>query len=315
MQNGLWEHFTTAGFTPRDRLSRWTRWGERLFGNMRVRPSDPRGFFGEAAWTSFGPLTVSEFQFTPSHAENPVSEETRGFDDAIVLSMPQYGICTYTNESQSTRLGKGDLYLRDLSQPWEMTAEDRTGLITLRIPFVEFAARFGDPAAYVNRPYSGERPEVACISSIIQSALMLLRADTDTARRSVLADTVLDGLGLLREETAASRETGALSLRRRALLHIAQNLDDPDLTPAGVAAALGGSQREFQRAFRKSGETMQGVILEQRLTRAASLLQARPGQYRKKITRLAIALGFNDAAYFSRAFARRYGVPPSRYSG
>lgn len=313
MQNALWEHFTTAGFTPRDRLSRWTRWGERIFGTMRVRPNDPRGFFGEASWTSFGPLTISEFRFTPSHAENPLAEDAGGFDDAIVVSLPQQGTCTYRNGRQAAVVGKGDLYIRDLSQPWELTTEGQTGLITLRIPFADFVARFGDPAAYVNRPFSSQQAEVACVSGIIHSALALLRADADGARRSVLSETVLDGLRLLRDDAAAAKETKALSLRRQAMLHIARNLGDPELTPASVALAVGAGQRELQRAFQKSGETMQGVILEQRLARAAALLQAKPGHYRNGITRLAIALGFNDAAYFSRAFSRRYGVSPSRY--
>lgn len=314
MPNTSWEHFITSGFTPRDRLSGWTRWGERMFGSMRVRPNDPRGFFGEASWTDFGPLTVSEFRFTPSHAENPLSEDDQGLDDAIIVSLPQQGNCIYRNGQHVTAIGEGDLYVRDLSQPWQMKAEGVTRLITLRIPFADFAARFGDPAAFVNRPHSGRRAEVGFASAMIRSALDMLRTDADAGRRAVLADTVLDGLRLLRDgESSAAAETTALSLRRKAILHVARNLGDPELSPAGVARALDVSPRELQRAFQKSGETLQGVILEQRLDRGAALLSARPGQYRNGITRLAIALGFSDAAYFTRAFTRRHGIAPSRY--
>lgn len=328
MRDGLstpgWDTFTTAGFRPRDGLRRWTEWGQRDFAGLTVRPSDPAGFAGEAARLRFGPAVLSVMTFTPAQAVNCLPDEAAPeTEDAIVLSLPQRGRFAYACDGgAAVPVARGDIYLRDLTRPWSAATAGDSALITLRLPFADFAARLGDPRALTGRRFDGRRPEVAHLGALLRSAVTMLRAGPSDSRRRILARNVLDALELLAPDREDALEAGrpgaaalpapsALSLHRRAQLHITRHLADPELSPARVAQALGVSPRALQRAFRPQQTTVQATILEARLARAARQLEDRTAPHR--ITDLAMSLGFNDMAYFSRTFAARYGTPPSRY--
>lgn len=310
MSDTAWDHVSTTRFAPRDRLSRWTSWGRRAIGNIQVRPGNPRGFSATASRIALGPATLSVMHFTAASASNPAPE----VDDAIVFSLPQSGRFTYhAADGAGVRADPGDIYTRDLSRPWALSAQGDCRLITLRLPFRDFADRYGDPADFAGVLFPADRPEVACVTGILRSALTLLETGATPAQRQALAGTVLDSFRLLRPDAGTVAAAEGLSLRRQADLHISRHLDDPDLSPAGVARTLGVSPRRLQRVFQRSEETLQGAILDQRLERAAALL--RSGSAGRGITALAMDLGFNDVAYFSRMFSRKYGHPPSRHSG
>ena len=104
-----------------------------------------------------------------------------------------------------------------------------------------------------------------------------------------------------------------VSVLRDAKKYIMRHLDDPDLSVARAACAIGVSQRALQRAFLDGGETPSQFILEQRLTSAARKLCHHAGHYSDSILDIALSTGFNDASHFSRSFARRFGVSPRTY--
>jgi AraC-like DNA-binding protein len=58
------------------------------------------------------------------------------------------------------------------------------------------------------------------------------------------------------------------------------------------------------------GTTPSAYILERRLARAAERLGA---AHEASITEIAFELGFNDSAYFARAFRQRFGVSPREW--
>lgn len=313
MTTTAWEYFSTAGHSPRTRLAQWTNWGQRAFGSISVHPNDFQGFSGEAARIALGPIVLSVMNFTAADAANPAPEDAPDPEDAIVFSLPQSGSFRYMDGPDTpVEVETGDIYVRDLSRPWALSTRGQVGLVTLRVPFCEFAERLGDPGALVGRRLSGKLAEVACVTGVMRSALNLLEGGAGEPQRAILADTVLDALRLLQTGHPGTDGARDLSLRRKAFLHITGNLGDPDLSPASVARALGVGPRTLQRAFHGSGDTVQGVILDQRLSRAADALRTRANPSRAGVTQIAMTLGFNDAAYFSRAFSRKYGHPPSK---
>lgn len=319
MDGAGWDHVTTFGYRPHDRLSRWTAWAQRVFGGMHVEPGDRQGFAAEASCTDFGPACLTVMDFTPAHAVKCRPDTGNAADDALVFSLPQYGSFTYFDEGRGpVRVGPGDIYIRDLSRPWSLSTEGRSGLITLRLPFAALAERFEDPQGLAGQRVAGDRPEAACLGGVLRSTLAMLESGPGRAQREVLARTILDALQLLDPGPCAGpggrpAPADQVILRRRAVLEIARNLGDPELGPAGVARALGVGPHHLQRAFQGAGQTLQGVILDQRLDRAATILRDARGTGRPRITTLAMELGFNDPAYFSRAFRRRFGAAPSRF--
>jgi AraC-like DNA-binding protein len=105
---------------------------------------------------------------------------------------------------------------------------------------------------------------------------------------------------------AAGPRTGsALRHRVAARTYIAQRLHDPSLSAAGVAAAVGLSERTLSRVFAASGMSVPQQILARRLDVAYALLRARP-----ELTAAAAAArcGFWSYGYFSQTFQRRFGA-------
>lgn len=95
----------------------------------------------------------------------------------------------------------------------------------------------------------------------------------------------------------------------RALDFIADHLAEP-LSGEALGRQVGLSRARFSTLFaRHVGHPPQVYIESLRLTRAAQLLRSSPWQ----VGRIAQAVGFDDALYFSNRFRRRYGMPPTTF--
>ncbi len=87
-------------------------------------------------------------------------------------------------------------------------------------------------------------------------------------------------------------------------LHLA---DCPPM--ARLASRFGFSEGHFFRAFkRRTGCTPRAYLARLRLEQAALLLR----QSSLPIAKIARLVGFTDPLYFSRAFSRRFGMPPGQ---
>ncbi|MFF2520355.1 helix-turn-helix transcriptional regulator [Streptomyces sp. NPDC058086] len=93
---------------------------------------------------------------------------------------------------------------------------------------------------------------------------------------------------------------------------IEHHLDDPQLSPAAIAAAHHISVRYLHRLFQPQGTTVSAWIRQRRLERCHRDL-ADPQSSDKPIGFLAARWGFVHASDFTRSFRTAYGVPPSTY--
>ncbi|MEL6593897.1 MAG: DNA-binding response regulator, partial [Bacteroidota bacterium] len=88
------------------------------------------------------------------------------------------------------------------------------------------------------------------------------------------------------------------------------NLLNPELNPDLLAEKMNMSYTQLYRKLKAlTNQSANLLIREVRLEKAAEMLQ----QSDEGIAEIAYACGFNDPAYFSRAFSTKYGMPPSLY--
>ena len=83
--------------------------------------------------------------------------------------------------------------------------------------------------------------------------------------------------------------------------------------PASVetlAARIGVSTSRLARACAETGASPLAILNDRRLVEAKRLLAFT----RASVADIAYATGFSDPAYFSRIFARRFGVPPRAWA-
>jgi AraC-like DNA-binding protein len=122
-------------------------------------------------------------------------------------------------------------------------------------------------------------------------------------------DLLATSLEATSEAGAAVFSRGSAALLMRINAYLRDNLADPALVPARVAAAHGISVRHVHRLFRESGDSVAAAIRRGRLDRCRADLED-PRQRARSITEIALRWGFNDSAHFSRAFKGRFGASP-----
>jgi AraC-like DNA-binding protein len=92
------------------------------------------------------------------------------------------------------------------------------------------------------------------------------------------------------------------------------HISDPMLGPFEVASAIGISVRHVHRIFSVTGSTLGDYIRSRRLEQCRQDL-ANPHFDEKTITEIAFSRGFCDAAHFSHAFRKQFGISPRCFRG
>ncbi|PHP66778.1 hypothetical protein CSC94_11765 [Zhengella mangrovi] len=90
--------------------------------------------------------------------------------------------------------------------------------------------------------------------------------------------------------------------------YVDRNIDDTELNLGRLVDVGGVSARTLNRAFASDGTTPMRWLWDRRLDAAYDAL-ARTRV--RNVTEAALAFGFKDGAHFSRAFSRKFGLPPS----
>ena len=98
---------------------------------------------------------------------------------------------------------------------------------------------------------------------------------------------------------------------RSAILHIEENISDPDLSNEEIAAKMGISEVYLRKLFATHQKTTpKQYILDMRIRKAKQLLVDTP----LTITAIAEECGFSSLYHFCRAFKLRTGTTPSEYA-
>jgi AraC family transcriptional regulator, regulatory protein of adaptative response / methylphosphotriester-DNA alkyltransferase methyltransferase len=108
---------------------------------------------------------------------------------------------------------------------------------------------------------------------------------------------------MLRQSTKHRRRT----LFDDALAAIARDFGDESLSLAAVAHSIATSRRQLQRVFAEQGTSFRRELQRVRMARAAELLSSGT----LPVASVARAVGYRQAAQFSKAFRRHHGHPPS----
>jgi len=102
---------------------------------------------------------------------------------------------------------------------------------------------------------------------------------------------------------AAARLTAALD-------HIATNFQHPELSVETVARSLKITPRYLQALLKKAGTSFTARVNELRLQRALTLL-TQAGDKARRVSDIAMEVGFSDVSHFNHLFRSRFGNTPS----
>lgn len=135
---------------------------------------------------------------------------------------------------------------------------------------------------------------------------LALEAQSDMEKLCMWLTSTMNELMAYVFEYRDARHADAI---HRCIQFIRTHLDDKlELETLARAACLSPSY--FSRVFKEeTGKTVMQAIMEARLQKAAELIRYE----NLRLTDIAPMVGFQDQSYFSRAFQKAYGMPPSEY--
>jgi AraC-like DNA-binding protein len=264
----------------------------------------PEGIRADLARWHLGPVGLARAR----SARAQVRREGNRDGHNLLLHLQRRGRLTMLHGEAAVSGGMGDILIADDSRPYAIDISDANECLILQVPAVLLADGIALGTLH-GRLLPAQDPHVAFLNHMLiglwdQRALL---GDVDDGVGELLVDATR--LVCRQQRGTGVRETGAETPVAYALRHLA----DPELGTASLCAATGLSPRAVQKAFlRETGLTPTAFVTERRLARAAELLVTEPG---RSVTDIAFALGFNDAAFFSRCFRRRFGTSPRAWRG
>ncbi|MFE3501794.1 helix-turn-helix domain-containing protein [Kitasatospora sp. NPDC059160] len=245
------------------------------------------------------------------------------------LSFLQQGTMALARGAGRTEtLGPGSLHLVDSSHPYDLRTfggpTDGGTVPRLSGVGVDFPAELLPLPPHrlrdlLGRAFSAREGSAALLSQFLvglDRQATALRPAEAARLGTIVVDLVAAWVaGELEAEAAVPEETRHRALAEAVRAFVRRNLQDPDLTPATIAAAHHVSVSHLHRVFTREapdGETLAAWIRGQRLDRARRDL-ADPAQRTTAVQAVAARWGFPRADDFSRAFRAAYGLPPREH--
>ena len=285
------------------------------FVPLELKASAGGPFVNTAASDTLGSLHVTELVTSAQRVCRTRTLASRAEKTVYKATVQLSGRSTIMQEGRSAVLHPGDWGLYDTARPYEVAVEQDAHFLVLQISPAQMTVWEPYLHRSVARAFSSRHGSARIAMDTLRLALSENPSLSAAATRDI-AGSILQMIGLnLCEQVGGAAMSGLDEVRRaqfRSICqHIDDNLHDPALSVAGIAAQFRISRRYLYKLFESQGLTPADYIQGARLERCRDLL-ADAGMTRQ-IGELAYQHGFSDSAAFSHAFRRRFGVSPTEW--
>ncbi len=311
------QRFSTSGLpSTRAKIDYLKQVLSSVFTDLDVEPDVPGEFDNHIRSTGLGGLSIA-------HATSAPARIIRRHGVAVVgehlyfLHTQLEGRMHAVQDGREGWLEPGDMVLCDTAAPYDLGLSGPSRTLILGIPASELRRRVVAPHSLLGRRLPGAAGPMRMVRTLVTEVWE--QADGGDGLSHPVGDrlgaTILDLFATAcHMQFGAGAEEGALADGHRARIRrfVEARLFDPELSPAGVAAALGLSPRYLRLLLAGDGESLTAYLLRRRLEECARQLRD-PNLAGRSVTEVAFACGFNDASHFSRAFKARFGRSPRDY--
>ncbi len=289
----------------------WRAWFGREMFNLDFEPVSDAPF--RASLNPFlDGMRIVKADFSPGLTIR--SKELSGDGDA------DYGLLIARSKhlhaaqrGRDVALKAGEATLLRVSDPGSVGAQEQFGFITLMMPFADLEARARGIGNLVARRIHRRSEGLDLLRSYVRSAERNWRRMSGQRREVVQRHfTDLAALAIMPETSIGeSRFSPVVAARLAAALeHIETCFGMPGLGVADVARRMAVSPRYLQRILEQSGTSFTDRLNELRLQKALALLTDQSRRPRR-ISDVAMQVGFSDISHFNRLFRARFGETPS----
>lgn len=307
--------FRTTDLPVSDRFEAWAERMGRTHAPMRLSSDRHADYRGSQRVIALGDVVVwpATFDHLVFRRTPKLIRESDPETYHLSLLLKGEGAADWGRQQAAYRMN--DFHINSSSRSWEVqTGSEPVTVLGVEVPRALVAVPGHRADQVLGSLLSGREG----IGALLSQFLRQLVADTSSYQPSDaprLGTVVADLVTALFAHTVDADlrlppETRDRTLVLHAKTFIHRHLDDPDLTPAGIAAAHHVSRSYLYRVFQAEGLTVASYIRDQRLEHARRDL-ADPRLRALPIRAVAARWGYPRAAEFTRAFRTAYGLPPS----
>ncbi|MFI9808620.1 helix-turn-helix domain-containing protein [Streptomyces sp. NPDC052301] len=311
----------TAQLPPAERRAAWSETTEAALMPTRTSFADGSGMRARIQTMTCGPVQLSELSYTPLTSRRTPRLIRRGDPELYQLAWIVSGGQGMEQAGHRTALGPDDLVFYDSSRPFEAMVgprpdgDDARSLV-LQFPRRLLPLREQIVAPQCGRAFSG-RSGLGRLLCQMLTGLAETHADLTLQDGSRIGATAIELVAALLAHHGGAQSALPAESRQRVLFEqigdfIDAHLNDPDLTPASIAAAHFVSTRYLHRVFHDQGTTVCAFVRRQRLAQCRREL-ADPARQNVPIHAIGARWGFPRASDFTRAFRATMGMTPSEY--
>lgn len=282
---------------------------ERLGITARVDPIGSDEFRQSVATDVLGDVVIAERRGSPFHAWRAPCAAS----DRVMATLNLDGhFFVDSHDNGETPLAPGKLLVFPLANAGELRFVESTRHLVLSVPAARLAEHCPEWRELATVPLDQQAAPVRMLADLALSMLQHsdgLGPNCRSAGGSMLVSLLASALAARDEgeQSQSSRMQGYHLQRIRN--YVLTHLCDPQLDAPRIAAGVGLSLRYVHRLFAAEPLHLMQWVLEQRLSRCHEAIRANTAAT-ASISQIAYRWGFNDAAHFSRAFRKRFGLSP-----
>jgi len=304
---------STDEMPPSERFYFWNRELSRFLLRVEGNALGSGPYLAQAWMRVLPGLRTGTGRFGPAHFRRTRPIVASDNDD-FILTINRSGRFEAAQGKREVTLEEGDAYLLACADPGNYTRVSDGVLTCVRFSAASLVPFVPDLYDRVAQRIPADREALGLLLDYLKAGDRLTL--TDSALRQSLIRHTHELLALVFSPTkdliGAVRDAGLAEGRLASIKReVCRRCLDPELSIATVAGRHGLSLRQVQRLFEREGTTFSEYVLAQRLERARRALTD-PRHAERKISDIVFDHGFGDLSHFSKAFRRRYGMPPSQ---
>ncbi|MRV70490.1 helix-turn-helix domain-containing protein [Duganella sp. FT92W] len=306
---------STSSVSPSERVDFWRDViGEKIIP-VDFKVGNRQDFSASLEWARIGDIEVMNLQVSAHSARCGQAASSRDGNEGMIFHFMRSGVGESVQDGRRTMLASGTGVFCSGARPFSLEFPANAELMVLQIPRAALARTVASLDRIANQDLACNNPLFPLVTSYVQQL-----ASTACGMTAGAADRVsrnlIDLVGAMVSESIQQSAFDLSECRTAALtrLHayIEEHIHEPELAPAGVACALGLSQRYINKLLEAEGTSLGRLIWLRRLDLIAADLRS-AAMASRSISTIALTRGFNDLAHFSKKFRQHFGASPREY--
>lgn len=301
-----------ASVERRQRAATWHRGARTYFPGLAVRDLALAPAVGAIAGSNFGAGRLWTIISPPVQVNYNPEGATEERAQLFSLMLQIGGSTLTRQENRTALLRPGEMCVIDGRVPFDLTVGGALShIVVLQMPRHTVLSRHPYLERHTAETFDPDEAGCALLRGLLLNVLESAQT-MESDQRCAALNAVIQLLGAPRVHRAETEDAPTRRVRAT-LAYIEAHLADTELNASRIADAQGVSRRRLDEIMvNTNGASISSQLWSRRLEQAASdLLDERFAFV--SITDVAFAAGFQDVAHFTRAFKRRYRMPPSKW--